>query len=1367
MITHCSIRKNLDSKVMQKFRKGNDLRIKWSIYAKTDSGEIPYSLTGKDLKITAHTSSREVPIPIMSVSQNVIDAVYYGKDQQHAGEYTLTLVENDGKEGMRTLDECDAFILTLCACSTSSGECDCDNLEVSPVVELTSAFEINMASGEGGGGGDLNVKIIRSGDFTTPSSDDSVYSSAATDERFLSTKKGGTVEGDVKVEGKVVTNRIETEGYKAGDALSGSGASLYMSGENSFLEVDHLKVRKSATFNEIIINQINFQRGMTVFSAAGCEITSVITFDTFYRCYYDNKGELRKSGFREGDLARCQRFDADFENKNSAELKYYWRKVVGVGDDYVDLSKDYADSGSGIPTEGDEIVQFGNTNDATRQSAIVISSLEGGSVILYSGIGADGFSMTDKNYVGLGINPHTLRAYMYGYGDVYFGNRDINAGQFITYQIKDGETEPQLYISGNVKLGAGSEGLSNLTEWKEFMQECKVFIFPSTDNSKPSNYKVGDLWFIQNSEVYKPYYDQGDILVATQASAIFNSNHWTKYLAVGKLLEDQKEYLKGLIDDLQKQVDGRVDSYFDDYIPSINNYPANEWQTEEEKQEHSGDTFTNINTGKSWRWAKVNNQWQWIEIEDAALAEIAKLKKALDGKCSVFNSTPKPPYGKGDLWIKKWTEDNFDQSIIYVCVNDREAGSFEESDWAIADNSRKYAEKILEEYKAQVDLTYSDIQSTLSAIDQMLKDPNFGNEAIKGSLEALQSDLEVAKEELEDKATKAMVDGIITDAEAAAITAAKDTAEALMAAIKKIAEEAKALAEAAEQDLKDLNSDTTVTPFEKQSLLREWREFTEADNANPVWAEIHHESENADEKWYRVEKGAKGYEIIEADGTKKKVNQEEWVGWMSSNIQNRNGETTNVVINAQFRSKPYQDIILEFANDGEGKKPEEGGGDYLIAGIYNTHIDNSGFLDSDDVENIDFQFNASNRGQKYTRTYKPEVVGGPFTIPLQYRKDSSHAEGTDAGYYRITNDSYWDGDYQYLVHRGSYPTLYRLLKERGLDGVADVLKEQMEDIHSLLETAGVWGTPEEATEATDVAEDFYDKLNAALMLYYAYVKVAEDKLNQKYTDDQFNDINYLKSVFPSALTDSNGAILAQLLAVKDSTEDDANIVAGLYGGGSKELNSNGFYHTDREGKKVHGTLMFFAGAEGIDKVASASTRIYEDGTIYTSKLFATDGKFSGTLEVSSGVIGGLSIANNQLSYIEGDSYRMQLGTHFLKVTDGDGASIRLGEESASSGQTVICRVISDRPSTSVVTRNVAMKISASSHTLHKVENTALEIDKGNIRMGDDEDSNIFLGSSAYDAYKAENIGARNVIYASDVYVLINGQYQSIKSIIPQ
>jgi len=45
---------------------------------------------------------------------------------------------------------------------------------------------------------------------------------------------------------------------------------------------------------------------------------------------------------------------------------------------------------------------------------------------------------------------------------------------------------------------------------------------------------------------------------------------------------------------LQNQIDGNIESYFYDYSPTLNNYPAVEWTTEADKQRHNGDTFTNI-----------------------------------------------------------------------------------------------------------------------------------------------------------------------------------------------------------------------------------------------------------------------------------------------------------------------------------------------------------------------------------------------------------------------------------------------------------------------------------------------------------------------------------------------------------------------------------------------------------------------------------------------------------------------------------------------------------------------------------------------------------------------------------------------------
>ena len=62
-------------------------------------------------------------------------------------------------------------------------------------------------------------------------------------------------------------------------------------------------------------------------------------------------------------------------------------EVVGVGEDYVDLSKTSCDEGSVAPQEGDNLVQFGHKNDATRQNAIIIGSGNTPRIYQYVGIG--------------------------------------------------------------------------------------------------------------------------------------------------------------------------------------------------------------------------------------------------------------------------------------------------------------------------------------------------------------------------------------------------------------------------------------------------------------------------------------------------------------------------------------------------------------------------------------------------------------------------------------------------------------------------------------------------------------------------------------------------------------------------------------------------------------------------------------------------------------------------------------------------------------------------------------------------------------------------------------------------------------------
>ena len=328
--------------------------------------------------------------------------------------------------------------------------------------------------------------IIRSWE-ETPASDTTLYSSRKSEREFLNKRRGGTVEADVIFDKDImIGGSVVSKDFRQGD-FSGSGFGAYRDENgNAVLEADILKIRKEAIFNEAVINQVTFRVGATVFSNGGCEITRVEEQETAFRCYYDNKEGRRYSGLTAGDQVRCQRYDPT----QHAIIKYYWRLVTAVGEDYVELSKSDAD-GVGIPEAGDEIAQFGNRSDITRQSAIVINPLDGGSVEVYAHI--DAYSLSEKNYVGMGVNPQTGEAYMYAYGDMFFGDRDLadSKSSWITYQKKEGEERRRLRIKADVTFGADSSGLGNLSEFKAQQQQ----IDDARKEAEEAKKEVGNIQF--------------------------------------------------------------------------------------------------------------------------------------------------------------------------------------------------------------------------------------------------------------------------------------------------------------------------------------------------------------------------------------------------------------------------------------------------------------------------------------------------------------------------------------------------------------------------------------------------------------------------------------------------------------------------------------------------------------------------------------------------------------------------------------------------------------------------------------------------------------------------------------------------------
>lgn len=379
--------------------------------------------------------------------------------------------------------------------------------------------------------------------------------------------------------------------FKKGIKFGEGGKVEVLDNNSAKLTIEYLEVTKKASFTSLEIKEKTHVGGQIIISPAATTCGEVEELEDAYRCYFQTKdedgGDEIFNQFVVNDLAICQTY-------NAWGSRYYWRKVVGVGEDYIDLSKTLCDEYSDVPMAGDKIVQLGNTEDIARQAAQVLSAYgeDAPSFIMYNGI--NDFTLADKNITGIIWNPKTLEPQMYSYGSFFFGDSrtDENGnpiGNFITFQKRkkeDGtyEQEKTLHINANVTIGANSSGLTNLSEWKE------------------AEDKINE---------------------ASQGVTLIQQD----------------------VQNLQDQIDGVVENHFYEGVPTIDNYPAIQWTTDEEKNNHIGDTYINIaseeqdpdNAGKAWRWAFTDNEhtgYHWHPIADTdavkALLEAYKAQAGID-----------------------------------------------------------------------------------------------------------------------------------------------------------------------------------------------------------------------------------------------------------------------------------------------------------------------------------------------------------------------------------------------------------------------------------------------------------------------------------------------------------------------------------------------------------------------------------------------------------------------------------------------------------------------------------------------------------------------------------------------------------------
>lgn len=121
---------------MEAIRIGNDINIEWTIFR---DGK-PESLDGKNISVFMTNGYKKMAVKDLHFRDNVIRFTYLGKDQDYNGVYTLTLIENKGKEGMYTVDACDAFRLIPRSCSVG-GDTECGSVKVT-TVRLTGDISV-------------------------------------------------------------------------------------------------------------------------------------------------------------------------------------------------------------------------------------------------------------------------------------------------------------------------------------------------------------------------------------------------------------------------------------------------------------------------------------------------------------------------------------------------------------------------------------------------------------------------------------------------------------------------------------------------------------------------------------------------------------------------------------------------------------------------------------------------------------------------------------------------------------------------------------------------------------------------------------------------------------------------------------------------------------------------------------------------------------------------------------------------------------------------------------------------------------------------------------------------------------------------
>lgn len=292
--------------------------------------------------------------------------------------------------------------------------------------------------------------------------------------RLLSTWFNGFV-GSARSTGNKVLNAFgkvvcEMQEYFASDFM-GHGWKIFNSGSEESpeytLEIDNVKVRKAFIAHELIIDQVRAICGSLGISQACGKVKEVsLRTDEHGNQYYLIKleGEATHGygGFAKNDLIRCQRVEVGSDGVTKG-IKGYWVKIESanmkegwftvmasefVGEIMQEKESEFVESNDvpmNLPAAGDEIVQYGNITEPSRQNAIYLHATENGvpTIDLLNGVNSKSFS--GKIVASLGRIPDGG-----GFG-LYLKN-----GTIISLNSNSGKYNYHFNENGSFSLGQGA-----------------------------------------------------------------------------------------------------------------------------------------------------------------------------------------------------------------------------------------------------------------------------------------------------------------------------------------------------------------------------------------------------------------------------------------------------------------------------------------------------------------------------------------------------------------------------------------------------------------------------------------------------------------------------------------------------------------------------------------------------------------------------------------------------------------------------------------------------------------------------------------------------------------------------------------------